>query len=52
MESIEGFPDIDVPWDDLNDAATDLGTKAGIAKSYLTGAPDRMDRGPGCVPPR
>ena len=38
MESIEGFPDIDVHWDDLNDAATDLGTKADIAKSYLTDA--------------
>lgn len=38
MEAMETFPDIDVPWDDLNDAATDLGTKAGTTASYLTDA--------------
>lgn len=38
MEPIESFPDIDVPWDALEDAATDLGTKSSVTASYLTDA--------------
>lgn len=38
MEDIGTFPDIDVPWDELENAATDMSTGSGNTKSYLDDA--------------
>lgn len=47
MTSIETFPDIDVPWDALDDAATDMQTRAKSTKSYVTDAQTAWNRLPG-----
>ncbi|MGP5731378.1 hypothetical protein [Arthrobacter rhombi] len=47
MTSLGTFPRIDVPWDDLEDSAMDMDTRAGTTSSYLKDAQTAWKRLPG-----
>lgn len=44
MTQIESFPDIEVPWDVLEDAALDMQTRAKSTNSYVTDAQSAWNR--------